>query len=521
MEQKLLPMGHKRYFCKPDNTSSCCEADAMRIGREFSCTCCGREIYPIGTHPKHAISFTDLEGIFVNETYGKRVRQVKYTSKYFVSRKHGKIVRISVMSSLTYNWETGRLYSVHITRPGKKIIRDITYISPTYLIENEFIKKIIQLRAFYLLPEFDIIRDIEQSLGVNDLLQYVEDMDVHMGGIKQVQTLKHIFYCLAYPKFTWLPCPVYSAPTPRFRKALKEANKQKDLYGAFFYGNVGKSTIEFLNDPLLGKTEHGWWAVRFLSMFLNKDKIWGLINSGWIINIMENEKDYYDDTLERGIGPKAVSGFMAEYGIDRFINHVSSDDSRASSIKMLTRDSITMWKNIKEQTPDWKLPRGKSLKETHDYLNRDSRKLSVKNEEIKYTNRERNFESRYGNLEFVLPTDVHTIIDHGDALHICVGGAGYTREAVEKNMVILFGMQKGNPVVCMQIQKHRLVQAKMLGNNLAKTDPDVSAAIIDMCEENGIAYDSCYDLMVDDVPRYMIPQAHPAPVDNIFEELNF
>ena len=539
MNQKLLPMGHTRHFLMPDGQSSCCGSEGRRIGRELSCTCCGRKIYHIDTHPKYAISFTDLKGIFVNETYGKRVRQAHYKSKYFVSKKHGKIVRIEVLNSFTYNWETGRLYSIQITRPGKKIIRDITYKTPTYMIENEFVKKVIQLRALYLLPEFDIIRDIEQSMGIKDLLQHVKDMDVHMGGIEQAQKLNHIFYCLAYPKFTWLPCPIHTAPTPRFRKALKEADKQKDLYKAFFHGNVGKSTIEFLNDPLLGKTEHGWWAVRFLSMFLNKDKIWGLINSGWIINIMENEKSYHDDTPERDIGPKAVREFMDEYGIDRFINHVDStipyssnsvifnENNNAAAIKMYIRDSISMWKEIKKQTPDWQLPRGRSLKETHDNIMRDNRKLSVKNEDIKYTKQEKGFASQYGNLEFLLPADVHSIIDSGDYMHICVGSSGYTREAVEKKITIMFGMTEDLPAVCMEIRSKELRQAKLMYNALARDNYDICSAIKRFCEDNNIDYSQCYDLQSNEEIKYLTPQ--PAVPNNLFanpaedwlDEINF
>jgi hypothetical protein len=207
---------------------------------------------------------------------------------------------------------------------------------------------------------------------------------------------------------------------------------------------------------------------------------------------------------------------MDEYGIDRFINHVDSDESvnNAAVIKMYIRDSISMWKEIKKQTPDWQLPRGKSLKETHDNIMRDNRKLSVKNEDIRYTKQEKGFASQYGNLEFLLPADVHSIVDSGDYMHICVGSSGYTSEAVEKKITIMFGMTENLPAVCMEIRNKELRQAKLMYNSPARDNYDICSAIKRFCEDNDIDYSQCYDLQSSEEIRYLTPRA--AVPNNLF-----
>lgn len=371
------------------------------------------------------------------------------------------------------------------------------------------------MRAFYLLPDVDIIRDIEQSIGVDDLFQYIDKLFEDGNEILMNDKVHHILYCLAYPKFTWIGCPLHTAPTPKFRKALKEGKNQKELYGAFFNGNVGKSTIAFLNDPLLGKSESAWASVRFMSMFMNKDKVWALINNGWVINLIETNSMWYDADMDKELTPRLVAGFTAEYGVDRFINHISDDAKRlnAQMLRTLIKDSVVMWRDIKKEMPEWTLQRAGTLRDTHDNLTRDVRKLSVKNEEIKYNSVENRINhSGHGKVEFVLPEDVHTIIELGDKLQICVGGGGYTRSAVDKEIIVLFGFIDDYPVVCMEIKKGKLIQAKMNRNEQAYSDEDVSSAIKMICEENEIDHSDCYDMIKP--PEYGGPRPPPVLADN-------
>ena len=511
---------HKRSFVMPDDgKSSCCGllAHSNTFNSHQSCPGCGKELYYLGKHPNDSVLFVDLEAIFLNDNeYGRRVRQMKYMSRYFQSKTHGKIVRFNIMESFTYNWETGRLYKVTIKNRSNKSVRDITYVCASSFLKPEFLKKVVQMRAFYLLPEVDIIRDIEQSLGVADLFQYIdmlykESMD--MGGSVDTDTkVRHILYCLAYPKFTWMSCPIHAAPTPKFRKALKEGKSQKELYGAFFNGNVGKLTIQFLNDPLLGKSEYGWSSVRFMSMFLNKDKVWALINSGWVIHLIETNSMWYDHEMDKDLTPKLVSGFTKDYGVDRFINHVADSGLGAQSIRGIIKDSIIMWRDIKKEMPEWTLNRASTLRGTHDNLTRDVRKLSVKNEEIEYTHSEKYLNSKCCDLEFILPKDVHSIIDVGDQLDICVGGGGYTKSAVSKDIIILFGYMDDAPMVCLEIKNGKLMQAKMARNAQAYEDADVSGSIALLCDENRIDHSECYDMIKP--AEYGGPRPARAIVDN-------
>jgi len=492
----------------PNDTSSCCKARARVVGKTLfgapmkTCACCGSELHFIGRHPKEANVFVDLDGIFVNDNkYGTRLRQATYRSKYFVG-KHGHIVRTEVVESYTYNWTSGRLYRVHIVRPGHKTVRDITYVINTFALKRQFVTKAIQLRAIHLFPEFDIIRDMEQALGVDDIFKLVDDIFKNQSPRTAEDHLRFIFYCLAYPRFAWFKSPMYSAPDPKFRKALKTANKKKDLYDAYFNNNVGKSTIAFLEDDEIGKSTSCWWTIKFLTAFLNKDKIWDLINSGWIINMIDND-NYYDSYMDRNLTRAIISKFAGAYGPQRLLNHINdlADQQRVKNhygnVRMMLRDSIDMWKSIVDSMPEYRLPRQNSLKETHDVLTRDVRKLAVENEDIKYTKSE--LELNYtpvgdNDIWFILPKDVHTIIDHGDSLHICVGGAGYTNAAVQKKTIILFGFVGPNPVVCMEIKKGQLVQAKMFQNRPARSVPELVDAIKRLCDYNNIDYSHCNDM---------------------------
>ena len=505
---KLLPIPKKRNFYMPDGTSSCCKAHARVDGKNdfggpiHKCSCCGSELHYIGRHPKEANVFTDLTGMFVNDNkYGKRLRQATYKSKYFVG-KYGNVVRIETVESYTYNWATGRLYHVQITKPKTRIVRDITYKATPYAIDKKFLKKAIQLRAIYLFPKFDLIRDLEQTFCTDNIFNMVDSMySRNMHSRNAEKKLTRILYCMAYPKFSWIRCPLMDAPSPQFRKALKTAKKKKDLYSAFFHNNVGKSTIAFLedesNEETMANSWYGfWWAVRFTSMFVNKDKLWDLINSGWMINLTDNN-DYSDMFFDSILKKPIVKGFAEDYGIQRLLNHIAeaaTNSRHGGDAKYLLRDSINMWKSIKDNLPEWTLPRMNSLRETHDALSRDSSKLSVENIGIEYNEKEMDLNDSFGNVEFRLPVDVHTIIDYGDIMGICVGGAGYTNGAVQKKMIILFGMINDEPALCMQIQNGRLIQAKLKHNNLAKSDNFISQAIISLCEDNDIDCSGCHDI---------------------------
>ena len=64
----------------------------------------------------------------------------------------------------------------------------------------------------------------------------------------------------------------------------------------------------------------------------------------------------------------------------------------------------------------------------------------------------------------------------------------------------------------------------MMCNKLAKDDPHIRSAIMDMCEANGIAYDNCYDLVhnVGPVGTYRQEMVLPGPAAEaqVFEEPN-
>jgi hypothetical protein len=75
-------------------------------------------------------------------------------------------------------------------------------------------------------------------------------------------------------------------------------------------------------------------------------------------------------------------------------------------------------------------------------------------------------------------------------MNICVGS--YRDKALSKICNIAVLKQSNEPMVCIEIQKNKLIQAKMKYNK--KPTGDYKKDVISWCVENEIEFENCYDI---------------------------
>jgi hypothetical protein len=160
-------------------------------------------------------------------------------------------------------------------------------------------------------------------------------------------------------------------------------------------------------------------------------------------------------------------------------------------INSYVEDIGRMYLALKANDPDYTVPFDGCIRLLHDELSKDQRKLNLTNVKIPYDESEKSLEKNIGdNKNFVLAHDVFELLDIGAKMHICVGS--YHEKALYKNCNIVILKEEEQPLVCLELQKNKLVQAKIKYNE--RPIGVYREDVINWCNENKIRYEFCSDI---------------------------
>lgn len=133
------------------------------------------------------------------------------------------------------------------------------------------------------------------------------------------------------------------------------------------------------------------------------------------------------------------------------------------------RDFLSMAVELKESKPEYEINLNASIKELHDLVLSDYRKMQYENIEIDYSHIKNKalFEYSDNGLTFRLAKDTHELIDVGAKMHICVGSYRHAALSHYCHIVIVRDTNE-NPVVCIELDSELtyINQAKLKYNNL-------------------------------------------------------
>lgn len=130
-------------------------------------------------------------------------------------------------------------------------------------------------------------------------------------------------------------------------------------------------------------------------------------------------------------------------------------------------DSAHMWKKIKSYGEEYVFPKKSTLREIHDDLSVQERKLRKKNKELKYSEEEiKRFHKETERFSLRFAKNTHELIEVGSSMGICVGS--YDDRAYERYCDILLVTDKTNGyyVCCIERKEDYLEQIKACGNKV-------------------------------------------------------
>jgi hypothetical protein len=154
-------------------------------------------------------------------------------------------------------------------------------------------------------------------------------------------------------------------------------------------------------------------------------------------------------------------------------------------------DIGNMHQQILDFKPDYVPLFDGDITNLHDTLALDLQKIQKQNFPIKYSEKELFLEKEIDeNKKIVLAPDTHSLVDVGSQMSICVGS--YDKRAVKKECTIAILKENESPVVCIELKKNKLIQAKMKYNK--RPTGIYKDAVISWCEEKGVNYKTCYDI---------------------------
>lgn len=132
-----------------------------------------------------------------------------------------------------------------------------------------------------------------------------------------------------------------------------------------------------------------------------------------------------------------------------------------------------------------------TLREIHDNLTTDYKKVRFKNKTIPYNEEELKLNEEIDGFKFILAKDTHQLIDVGNYMGICVGS--YGENAYNKNLIIVTMIQDGKYVGCIELSKDGKVlrQAKAKYNNVLQEQK--AEALKKWVEAKKIDGSKCYD----------------------------
>ena len=159
--------------------------------------------------------------------------------------------------------------------------------------------------------------------------------------------------------------------------------------------------------------------------------------------------------------------------INKIVKHITDVGHSFSSFMDLAdifNMSGLLCKNIKGYNIDLK----NSIKQIHDVMSVDIKKLKLDNVAFKYSEEELAINCKYENLSFTLAKDSYELIEVGSTMSICVGS--YAREAADNDCHIVVVRDLNNePVMCIELNKAYtcVVQAKLSFNRTADANSEL------------------------------------------------
>lgn len=287
---------------------------------------------------------------------------------------------------------------------------------------------------------------------------------------------------LQNPSLQHLPFYHYSDFTLSSAKKVNGMNKSVEIWQALT-NHKGKQIRK-----LVGSSEEKF----------NTAMLWGKVikksdNLAYLLNYMKDpmypfvtEFEYTDAFID---GFNYLKTFQKNETI--LVKQIVAANLNSFDSAQYIIDIHSMAQGILRRFPDFQMHYYGNLVEFHDQLTRDSQHANTVLRKIHFTEQERLFEKKLEDgYEFVLPKSTHSLVDIGKTMNICVGS--YGKRAADKELTIVTLNKENKPLVCIEVVKGRINQAKLSHNRLP--NKNIKEKVIRWASENHLSYTYCSDL---------------------------
>lgn len=444
------------------------EATIEKSFKYYECPAC-KEIF---LHPCESKACIVVgEYIFNNPNSIKRTIMIKEVK---INYRNGTVGKKLVKDMTIFNKKTRKIYAINnfwvsgdkmMYHINKKIfsIKDITYsynlrIFPKKGVtfgwaayDNIFNRLVsVWLRKFY---------GKELKYTYSDLSAFHCEYDVReCQYIKDTLNIKNTN--LAYIIYQLRKCD----------KKLMTTLKGKTEKEIFAYLKINKKAAANLakNIKNLGAFIYGYKYID------NKD---------YVKKLIENNRLSYRTTDRR------KTDFVHQYAKNntevRFFNQINSIDNYTLN------DAISMYDDIIKNKSDYKLDWSKTIKELHDIMSLDYKKIRTKNQKIPQNKDMKKVfkDFEFAGIKYQLAKETHELVTVGSKMAICVGS--YAQRAVKRHCIIVIGYKDEEPVTCIEINKlpngYYVNQVKKRRNSYPETDE--ANTLIKLFDNNEMSYD--------------------------------
>lgn len=204
---------------------------------------------------------------------------------------------------------------------------------------------------------------------------------------------------------------------------------------------------------------------------------------------------------ERGYGltsssntyPKNLA--VQESAIKFLIEELNFTPRKILNLKMDLRtvdDVSRMYSEIKTYNQNYIFPDLENIERAHDFLSRDLREYRHKkiNRTITLTDLEEAYKKELDNYIIEPISETNELTRIGTTMNICVGS--YDSRAYNKDCTIvgLYSKENKDPIVCIEVRKNKIIQAKLKRNNRVSSDPILKEYVINWAQENRLEFDT-------------------------------
>lgn len=154
--------------------------------------------------------------------------------------------------------------------------------------------------------------------------------------------------------------------------------------------------------------------------------------------------------------PKLVRRFLRNFSKSRILSLVKEQED--CNFTLYIKDTVKIWNDHYQEI---NIPKElKSWKELHDYIYKESVKLSSKPREIKYKEEWAKIDGAEleNGIKIILPKITTDLIEWGANLHFCLGASHYQKSAADGEE-LLFAIYKQEVLsYCIQVTYNRIIQ---------------------------------------------------------------